>query len=147
MIAPRARGRAWALALIPVLGLTCWVAVPGCGVGPRTFQDLQNPAPIVRARAAGMGREVPASVAVPALIDRLEDPDGVVRMSACEALRQRTGQDFGYVPWADPSERASAVARWRAWWQETQGQVSGQGQGQVPTQGGQAGVVRSRRMP
>ncbi|CAN5866016.1 hypothetical protein BH23PLA1_BH23PLA1_26120 [soil metagenome] len=129
MIARSARGLAWTLGL-------ALLTVSGCGIGPRTFKDLQNPAPIVRARAAGLGREVPASVAVPALIDRLEDPDGVVRMSACEALRKRIGQDFGYVPWADPSERASAVARWRTWWQS-----QSQSQAQAP----QAGLANSRR--
>ncbi len=142
MIAPRARGRPWALSLALVLGLTCWLAVLGCGVGPRTFQDLQNPAPIVRARAVGLGREVPAAVAIPALIDRLEDADGVVRMTACEALRQRTGQDFGYVAWADPSDRAAAVARWRAWWQENQRQRQGQA-----VMGQQGGLARPRRGP
>jgi len=44
-------------------------------------------------------------------------PDEVVRLTAHDELRRRTGQDFGFVPWAGPAERAAAVARWRAWWQ------------------------------
>jgi hypothetical protein len=36
-------------------------------------------------------------------------------MAAHEELRSRTGQDFGYVPWASPAERASAIDRWHAW--------------------------------
>jgi hypothetical protein len=57
---------------------------------------------------------------VPSLISRLDDPDPVVRLSAHEELKRRSGKDFGYVPWADRSERAGAVVRWRAWWNERQ---------------------------
>jgi hypothetical protein len=52
---------------------------------------------------------------IPALVNRLDDRDPVVRLAAYEELRQRTGQEFGYVPWASPEERAGAVGRWRAW--------------------------------
>ena len=38
-----------------------------------------------------------------------------MRLAANEELRQRTGRDFGYVPWASPEERAGAIARWRSW--------------------------------
>jgi len=64
----------------------------------------------------GLGGELPSSQVIPALIDRLDDPDAVVRLSAHEELRKLTGQDFGFVPWADGAERASSVARWRTWW-------------------------------
>src|SRR5207245_4594343 len=43
------------------------------------------------------------------------DEDPVVRLAANEELRQRTGRDFGYVPWATAEERAAAIARWRSW--------------------------------
>jgi hypothetical protein len=51
---------------------------------------------------------------VPALVNRLDDADPVVRLAAYEELRRRTGHDFGYVPWASPEDRAGAINRWRA---------------------------------
>jgi hypothetical protein len=87
----------------------------GCADGPRNLRKVQNPAPLVRARAVGLGRRQPDSYVVPALIDRLADADPVVRLAAHEELRERTGRDFGYIPWASVEERASAIDRWRAW--------------------------------
>jgi hypothetical protein len=90
----------------------------GCSIAPKSFRALTNPAAIVRARAIGMGDHLPEWQVVPPLIDRLNDPDAVVRLSAHEELRHRTGQDFGFIPWADAAERAPAVARWQAWWNQ-----------------------------
>ena len=87
----------------------------GCSIAPRTFRGLAHPAPIVRARSVALGENLPERLVVPPLIEHLNDPDAVVRLSAFQELRQRTGQDFGYIPWADAAERAPAVARWRAW--------------------------------
>ncbi len=102
----------------------------GCSIAPRKFFDLTDPAPLVRARAVNLGEELPESVVIPALLDRLNDPDPVVRLSAHENLKQRTGLDFGYVPWGDPVERGQGVARWRSWWD-----------------GRQAGLAKNRRIP
>src|SRR5438270_10279574 len=99
-------GVLWVLALAP-----CW----GCGLGPRTFGKIQHPAPLVRARAIGLGAGQPDSQVVPALVGRLGDADPVVRLAAHEELRRRTGRDFGFVPWASGAERAGAIARWRSW--------------------------------
>lgn len=98
----------------------CWAGLVlvgslGCSIAPRDFLGLGDAAPLVRARAAGMGEHLPESMVIPALIDRLNDTDPVVRLSANEQLKKRTGQDFGFVPWADPPDRAKAVARWKAW--------------------------------
>jgi HEAT repeat protein len=105
--------RCWA---IPLMGLAL-----GCGVGPRHFRSLADPSPLARARAAGLGGRRPEAEVIPALIGRLDDRDPVVRLSANEALRKRTGQDFGFVAWAEPQERAKAVARWQNWWNGRQG--------------------------
>ena len=89
----------------------------GCSLAPKSFRDMLAPAPIVRARAVGLGEGQPEAVAVPALLGRLNDPDPVVRMSANDALVKRTGRDFGLKAWeAEPAERQPAVDRWRAWW-------------------------------
>ena len=92
-------------------------AVPalGCAHGPRQFAKIENPTPIVRARAVGLGGRKSDSQVVPALVSRLGDTDAVVRLAAHEELRRRTGQDFGYLPWASPEERSRAIDRWQAW--------------------------------
>ena len=95
----------------------------GCAHGPRSFKSVESPAPFVRARAVGLARRQPDSSTLPVLIERLGDTDPVVRLAAHEELRRRTGQDFGYVPWAGPEERASAISRWRGW--------AGQGRGSL----------------
>jgi hypothetical protein len=99
------------LALALPLGLGA-----GCSIAPKTFRSLTHPAAIVRARAVGLGNELPEEQVIPPLIARLDDTDAVVRLSAHEELKRRTGQDFGYVPWADVAERSTATARWRQWW-------------------------------
>jgi hypothetical protein len=104
----------------------------GCAHGPRRFGKIQHPAPLVRARAVGLGSRQPDSQVVPALVGRLRDDDPVVRLAAHEELRQRTGQDFGYVPWASPEERSTAIDRWRAWLGETR-RSSTASQGAVPS--------------
>lgn len=104
----------------PLVGLAilAWASVvgTGCRTGPRSFQELTDPSAFRRARAVGLGEEVPESVAVPALIDRLRDPDAVVRLTAHEALKKRTGQDFGFVPYRDPQEQDTALDGWKTWW-------------------------------
>ncbi|MEW4570147.1 HEAT repeat domain-containing protein [Tautonia sp. JC769] len=103
----------------------CWIVlivglsiapIAGCRTGVRDFAELNDPAPFVRARAAGLDESVGDAQAIPALIAHLEDSDPVVRLSSHETLRQRTGQDFGFVPYGTPEDRAAAVARWRSWW-------------------------------
>jgi hypothetical protein len=95
----------------------------GCAHGPRSFQKVDNPAPLVRARAVGLGRRQDDARVIPALVNRLDDRDAVVRLAAYEELRQRTGKEFGYVPWGSTEERASAVGRWRAWISQGRGTV------------------------
>jgi hypothetical protein len=101
---------------IAICGLALILGIsPGCGLGPRNFRKIQHPAPLVRARALSLGARRPGSQVVPVLVGRLNDPDPVVRLAAHEELKQRTGRDFGYVPWAEEPERQAAVDRWRAW--------------------------------
>jgi hypothetical protein len=87
----------------------------GCAHGPRSFRKVDNPSPLVRARAVGLARRQADSRVMSALVERLSDSDPVVRLAAHEELRKRTGQDFGYVPWASPEERAGATERWRVY--------------------------------
>ncbi len=104
-------GRSLAIALLATM-LLPWC---GCGFKPHAFRNIRHPEPLVRARAVVQGRREPDSQVVPALVARLADEDPVVRLAANEELRQRTGRDFGFVPWAGAEERAAAIARWRSW--------------------------------
>jgi hypothetical protein len=103
-------GRLIGKAILVIVVAPIW----GCAHGPRSFRKVQNPAPLVRARAVGLGRRQPDSRVMPALVERLSDSDPVVRLAAHEELRKRTGQDFGYVPWASAEDRAGPTERWRA---------------------------------
>lgn len=96
-------------------------AAAGCSIAPKSFLAVNDPAPLVRARAVGMGEGMSDARVIPTLIAKLDDPDGVVRMTAIEELKRRTGQDFGYVPWGGPEDRARSVAAWRGWWQNQSG--------------------------
>ncbi|MEM6560443.1 MAG: hypothetical protein AAF656_02490 [Planctomycetota bacterium] len=49
-----------------------------------------------------------------ALFDALSSNDAAVRLSAVNALRQRTGVDLGYEYWQSSEQRRPAVERWRA---------------------------------
>jgi hypothetical protein len=88
----------------------------GCSLAPKSFKAIRKPEPLVRARAIPLGRNLPEQKVVPGLIASLDDRDQVVRMAASEELKKRSGKDFGYVPYAEPEERAPAVSRWKAWW-------------------------------
>ncbi len=108
-----------------------WPLFAGCTIAPKRFHDVSNPAPLVRARASTMGDGLPTGVVVPALLDRMNDADPVVRLTAHEELKQRTGRDFGFKPWDEPQPRAEAMSQWRAWWGQVTSasprQVSGTG--------------------
>ncbi len=102
---------------IALIGLAAALGLGGCSIAPRDFfRSNGDTAPIVRARSVGMGGRMPDTMVVPTLIDKLNDPDAVVRMAAHEELRKRSGQDFGYAPWADAPDRARAVTAWKQWW-------------------------------
>ena len=102
------------------VGRLCLIAATflavGCGIGPKNFRSITHPAGLVRARSAGLSEGLPEAEVVPALIARLDDTDPVVRLTAFEELKRRTGQDFGYLPWTDHAERERAIGRWRSWW-------------------------------
>lgn len=100
------------------LAIACATLGSGCGMAPKSFQWLNDPSGFTRARAVSLGNGLPADVVVPALIDRLTDPDATVRLAANEELKKTTKQDFGFIPWGDLEERQAGVARWRKWWKQ-----------------------------
>jgi hypothetical protein len=98
------------------IGVACALALAaGCAHNPWSARKMRQGAPLAQARAIGLASRAPDSRALPALVGQLDNTDPVVRLAAYEELRRRTGQDFGYVPWAQPEEQSDAVERWRAW--------------------------------
>lgn len=97
----------------------CFVCA-GCSTAPKSFLSMNDPAAINRARAVAFGQSAPDTTAIPVLIDRLSDDDPVVRLASHEALKKRTGQDFGYQPYNEGDELTAAVSRWQNWWSNTQ---------------------------
>ena len=102
------------------LGLSLTCLGSGCGIAPKSFAKMTDPAGLIRARSVGLAKSQPAQRAVPALINGLEDHDPVVRLVAYEELKKETGKTFGYVPWAVDKDRVGAVERWRGWWKDQQ---------------------------
>lgn len=95
------------------------LALASCSSAPKSFLSVSDPAAINRARAVAFGQQHSDAAAIPALIDRLTDDDPVVRLASHEALKKRTGQDFGYLPYAEGDELAASVQRWKQWWAST----------------------------
>jgi hypothetical protein len=91
------------------------LSISGCGLGPRNFRKITHPAPLVRARAMSLGYGRADAVVLPALVERLDDGDVVVRLAAHEELKRRTGHDFGYLPWGSSLDRSAAISRWQSW--------------------------------
>ncbi len=110
--------------LATTLVMTSVVAIAaGCSLAPKNFKGINEAEPLVRARAIPLGRGLPEKKVIPGLISSLDDHDPVVRMAASEELKSRSGQDFGFVPYAEPQERAPAVSKWRSWWSDRQASI------------------------
>jgi len=111
--------------LLGVAGLFC-----GCGpasdsaTGQNLYARLQNEDPAVRIGAIEEAAKANDRKALPYLVDRLTDTESDVRMFASVALREMTGQDFGWRFYETSTQREAAQQRWRTW-------LTG---GQAPTQ-------------
>ena len=57
-----------------------------------------------------------ACVAVPALVEALDDKDSLVRTASNDALQAITGQAFEYVAEMSGRERRKVMKQWRDWW-------------------------------
>lgn len=97
----------------------CWLAA-GCGgnSGVSYRAQIQSEEPRLRIRAIVEAGKLQDDLAVPLIVDRLEDEDEGVRFYAILALEKITGERFGY-DYTDPmGGRAAAVSRWRVFVRE-----------------------------
>ncbi len=94
-----------------MMGLTA--AGAGCGFsGPRT---VYNPDPAIKIPAIVEAADRRDRSTVPELVKCLNSDDPAVRFYSIRALRDMTGEDFGYRYYEDDDARKPAVQRWRQW--------------------------------
>ncbi len=104
--------------------LAVLIALPplcGCGGAPRPRETpdllayLESPVPSERAWAVSEICRTRDASGLPAMVEMLRDEDGGIRVMASGGLREWTGQDHGYRPFAPEAEREAAIKRWEAW--------------------------------
>ena len=102
-----------------MLGVSaCAPPIPDGGFhGPQAASQIYAAIKLVRtyrgpdATASG----IPPRAALEALVGMLDSSDPASRFVAVEALRDLTGETFGFDP-SDPlPERATAAQRWKTW--------------------------------
>ena len=107
---------------IVVIVASAAAAVIGAGAGgcteptgPRTVanEDLN-----IKVQAMRVAAEEKDLTTAPQLVKDLESDDAAIRLYAIKALQKMSGQNFGYVYYADAEKRRPAVARWRTWVQQ-----------------------------
>ncbi len=79
------------------------------------IREINSKDPTKRVKAIIESAKNKDERAIPLLIDRLEDEDEGVRISAIGALKELTGEDFGYNALAPIYKRKQAVEQWRRW--------------------------------
>ena len=103
-----------------MLALAAAAAAYGCALRSHPsgglYQRLQSGQDKEVAQAAVEAGAARDRQAVPYLIEALENDAADIRIFAITSLRQITGEDFGFRPWASSGQRAAAVERWRQWW-------------------------------
>ena len=93
-----------------------WTAIAAGGCSSHVAPSWEDPTPearigaIERSARAGDARRDTAR-----LVENLASDDAAVRMAAIVALERATGSTLGYRFDDSPEDRASSVARWRAW--------------------------------
>ncbi len=86
------------------------------GVIPHLIPLLEDEDVFVRMVAAQALDGLGAKLAVPSLIKCLSDETITVREAALIALRNITGQSFGYEPDAREADRKRKISQWSTWW-------------------------------
>ena len=89
----------------------------GCGGTSLTYeQKVESSSGVERTQGMMAIGERRDWSRIPNLMDGLDDDDVTVRHMAVQSLRDMTGRNYGYVPYARERERRQAVQQWRAWW-------------------------------
>ena len=112
------RPKAAPAAIAIVACWACWLLL-STGCNPRVssdyVQNISSVSPEVATEAMSIAAENKSTRAIEPLVQRLYDEDSVIRLSAVRALKEITGQDFGYRYYEPESQRIQAIKRWEAW--------------------------------
>jgi hypothetical protein len=96
-------------------GLCVWGG--GCSqakvAGDAGAQDAPGRIPALVRQADG--QHDPGNKGLGELVRALDDEDPAVRLFAAQALRERSGESFGYRYYDSRAARRPAVRAWRAW--------------------------------
>jgi len=106
---------AFAIVVIAAAAATAGgVCAGGCSepTGPRTVANEELTVKIPAIKEAGRTRDLSAA---PQLVKDLDSDDAALRLFAIKGLREMSGQEFGYVYYADVEQRRPAVLKWREW--------------------------------
>ena len=97
------------LCVVPVALLATAGCVPKSVSQPLTDRD---PVFVIPAVIDAADAEDPQQLHQ--LVELLDSTDPAVRLAAVEALRQRTGKNFGYRFYDDEAARSEPAAKWKA---------------------------------
>ncbi len=87
----------------------------------RIYKRSTGQVQLATAIALGQNRIL---IGVPAMIEAMEFDKVEIRALAAKHLRELTGQDISFLPEGAPQSRRDAIARFRAWWQKNEAQVT-----------------------
>jgi hypothetical protein len=87
------------------------VSAGGCFAPDPPSIHSQDPQRLIPAIAEGVRKH--DQTIVPFLVDDLQSDDPAIRLYAIDGLRRLTGQDFGYVAYADDDARRPSVEKWK----------------------------------
>lgn len=78
-------------------------------------RPLQDTDPVFVIPAIKQTGEANRTANIPRLIELLDSEDSAVRLASIQALRDLTGEDFGYEVWHDADGRSESVSQWKRW--------------------------------
>ena len=97
----------------------------GCAPKVKVKPDFDSAVPQDRLAAVAKARRINDESAVEPLIRMLASDDPLMRLVASDTLVQITGEDFGYDPAANETERREAAERWTSWYTSQKDAPSG----------------------
>jgi len=98
---------------VPVILLAALV-LPGCA-SPEMGEGFDATDGSSRIRAITVVARTNDTPNLPKVADALNDNAPAVRVAAIATLRQMTGTDLGYNPWASPQDRQDAPQKYKAY--------------------------------
>ncbi len=97
--------------------LVCVLIMSGCQ-NPVTVDEIMSSDPVRQARAIKLASNNKDISAMPHLVDLLENEDSGMQTLAITALRNISGENFGYDVWAGPLKKREAQLKWKQYMEQ-----------------------------